>query len=149
MKQNKAGIDIRFAKSGEYRETLEKIIETEKCPFCRDNFKYHKKPILKEHMGWILTENSWPYKDTQKHLVFISIEHKEELADLTIDDFTAVKYLAEWATEEFNIKGGGLTMRFGDQSYTGATVKHLHFHLIYPELDEDTGKAKVVNFPIG
>jgi diadenosine tetraphosphate (Ap4A) HIT family hydrolase len=68
---------------------------------------------------------------------------------LTLEDFGAVRILANWAIKNLKIKGGALTLRFGDQAYTGATVEHLHFHIIYPEFDEKTKTAKVVNFPIG
>lgn len=39
-------------------------------------------------------------------------------------------------------------MRFGNTDYTGATVSHLHAHLIYPEVDKSK-KSKTVNFPVG
>jgi len=38
-------------------------------------------------------------------------------------------------------------MRFGDSDYTGATVTHLHLHLMVPKLKR--GKALTVEFPIG
>ncbi len=72
MSDNKAGIDIRYAKSGDYKDTLESIIKTDKCPFCPDNFKYHKKPILRRYKGWCVTENSWPYVNSQYHFILIS-----------------------------------------------------------------------------
>lgn len=149
MKTNKAGIAKQYAKNENYRKTLEKIEKTDKCPFCPDNFKYHKNPILKEFQGWMATANSWPYPDTQHHFIFIAKEHKENFSDLTDQDMQAVKYLVNWIIDEYKIKGGGLTLRFGEQKYTGATVRHLHFHLIVPELNHETKLAKTVPFPIG
>jgi diadenosine tetraphosphate (Ap4A) HIT family hydrolase len=149
LKKNKAGIVKRFAKTQDYANVLDNIIETEKCPFCPDNFKYHKKPILKKYNGWMATLNSWPYKDTTHHFIFICEKHKEKFSDLSDKDLQAVKYLVNWVTQKYKIKGGGLTLRFGDQNYTGATVLHLHFHLIVPELKTNSKIAKTVNFPIG
>jgi len=149
MIKNNAGIDARFAKTKDYKKTLGKIIKTQKCPFCPDNFKYHKKPILKEFQGWLATENSWPYKDAQHHFIFIAKEHKENFSDLTDSDFQAVKFLVNWIIEQYKIKGGGLTLRFGDQSHTGATVKHLHFHLLVPQINTKTKIAKTLHFPVG
>jgi len=149
MQKNKAGIDKRFAKTKDYKKTLENIIKTDKCPFCPENFKYHKKPILKEYNGWIVTENSWPYKDSKIHLIFIPIKHKKRFADLSAKDMEAVRYLVNWVCDKYKIKGGGLTLRFGEQNYTGATVLHLHFHLIVPKLRPNSKLAKTVNFPIG
>lgn len=149
MRPNKAGIQKRYAKTKEYRRTLEAIIKTNKCPFCPDNFKYHKKPILKKYHGWIATPNSWPYQNTRFHFVLIPIKHKINFSDLTVPDFQAVKYLVNWLIKKYRIKGGGLTLRFGEQIYTGATVRHLHFQLIVPQLKPKSKTAKVVNFPIG
>lgn len=147
--KNQAGIAKRYAKTKDYRQTLEKIIKTKKCPFCPDNFKYHKEPILKKYQGWLATKNSWPYKNTQYHFVLIPIKHKSNFSDLKTKDLQAITYLVNWLIKKYKIKGGGLTLRFGDQNYTGATVRHLHFQLIVPELNKKSRLAKVVNFPIG
>ncbi|MCX6712839.1 MAG: HIT domain-containing protein [Candidatus Vogelbacteria bacterium] len=142
-------VNKRFAEGkGEYAQVIKTIDQHGKCPFCPANFKYHKKPILKKYQSWILTENSWPYSNTDKHFIIISAQHKEQFSDLTSEDFLAVKYLANWAIKKFGIKGGALTIRFGDTNYTGATVCHLHFHLISPKLDKN-GLSKTVTFPIG
>ena len=148
-KSNSAGVCRHYAKTDSYRKTLDTIIKTGKCPFCPDNFKYHKKPILKKYQGWLCTENSWPYENTKHHFIIISKKHKETFSDLTLDDFKAIKYLVNWLVKEYNIKGGGLTMRFGEQKYTGASVLHLHLHLIVPKLKSDKKMAEHVIFPIG
>jgi len=149
MSSNKAGIEKRNAKTKDYRKTLEKIIKTNKCPFCPDNFKYHKKPILKKINGWIATSNSWPYNNTKFHFVLIPIKHKTNFSDLNTQDFQTVKYLVNWLNKKYKIKGGGLILRFGDQNLTGATVRHLHFQLIVPQLKPKSNLAKIVNFSIG
>jgi diadenosine tetraphosphate (Ap4A) HIT family hydrolase len=148
-RKNKAGIDKRFAKTKEYETVLEDIIDTDKCPFCPANFKYHKKPILNTHKGWLVTENSWPYENTRHHFLYIPEKHLEHIIDLTQQDLETVKHLVDWTINKYEIKGGALTIRFGEQTYTGATVLHLHFHLIVPELKDDKGLAHTINFPIG
>ena len=35
-----------------------------------------------------------------------------------------------WIKDKFKIAGGGFFMRFGDHQYTGATIAHLHAHII-------------------
>lgn len=136
-------VDLRYAKSDDYRKVLEEIQREGKCPFCPENFRWHRKPILKEGGHWFLTKAAWPYQDTKFHFLIIGREHKEKLPELSWLDLTEVIILANWAARKFRIKGGGISLRFGDTDYTGATVKHLHFHLIVPE------KGKTVNFPIG
>ena len=143
----KSFVNTRHAKSGEYKEVLEKIEKSGKCPFCPENRDF-KNPVLKKSGSWIVKKNDWPYKNTLHHLVFIPDKHIENFSELTLNDFKALSELVTWAIEEFKIPGGGFAMRFGDTDYTGASVRHLHAHLIVPEVDKD-GKAKIANFPIG
>ena len=141
-------VDLRNARSDDYRKVLEEIAAKGKCPFCPENFKWHKEPVLLRYKGWFITNAAWPYENAKRHFLIISEKHKEGLGELSDADLRVVLVLVNWAVEGFGIKGGGLALRFGDTTYTGATVCHLHFHLIVPELGPD-GKALVVNFPTG
>lgn len=142
-------VNLENAKKGEYKKILKEIAKTDKCPFCKENLKYHHKPELKRKANWFLTENSWPYENTRYHLIILGDEHKESFSELTKKDLEEVAYLTRWAIKKYNIKGGALTMRFGEIDVTGASVSHLHFHLISPQKDRKTKKVKIVNFPIG
>lgn len=152
-KTKKKFVDLRFAKAkgyrGGYRKVLEIIKKTGKCPFCKENFEYHKKTIFKTNKKWFIVESTWPYRNAKFHFLIIPEKHKENLNELNSSDFKSVCELANWALKKYKIKGGGLALRFGESSYTGATVFHLHFHLIVPEINKKTKRAKVVSFPIG
>lgn len=139
----------KFAKSRDYRRVLEEIETTQRCPFCPENFKYHKKPVLRRYHGWLATENSWPYKGAKKHFLLIAGRHLESFSDLGIKDFEAVMKLTRWLVKEFKLSGGGLALRFGDPRFTGASVRHLHFQLIQPSRNKKTGRVATVIFPIG
>lgn len=143
-----AGVRPEFAGCEDYKNVLNTIDETNKCPFCPDNFKYHSKPIILEYNNWIATENSWPYKWSEYHFVFIPREHKTNFEEFSWEDFATLQYLVNFVIKKYNIKWGGICLRFGEQTYTGATVHHLHAHLIVPQLGDD-GKATPVYFPIG
>ena len=136
-------VDLRYAKSESYRLALEEIRKDGKCPFCPENFKWHAKPELHSQGNWFITEATWPYENAKYHFLIIGREHKESFVELSPNDLREIAFLVNAVTIQFAIPGAGLTLRFGDSEYTGATVKHLHFHLIVPE------KGKVVNFPIG
>ena len=143
-------VDPRFARDrGGYKDVINQIAGEAKCPFCPDNFKYHKNPILKRLGRWFITRSTWPYENTQYHFLIMSTAHHEELRELTDSDWLAVLKLAQYAVKKFKLPGGGLAMRFGETTYTGATVCHLHAHLIVPELNEKKGVAKTVWFPVG
>ncbi len=142
-------VDPTYAKTEEYQRVIETIAADGNCPFCPEHFNHHKKEILATEGDWLLTTNSWPYTNTKHHLLLICKTHKEELRELSGSDLTAVLKLSNWAVDHLKIQGGGLIVRFGDTRSTGATVCHLHFHLIEPEIDPTTDRAKTVSFPIG
>lgn len=145
----KTFVQKQFAKTKDYKKTLARIEKTGHCPFCKENFKYHRRPILKREGGWLATENSWPYKGAKIHCLLIAERHCESFADLSSHDFKAVAALTRWLIKKYKISGGGLVLRFGDPAFTGATVRHLHFQLIQPACSKKTGRVDTVNFPIG
>jgi len=142
-------VNVKNARQGEYKKVIEAIANTGKCPFCKENFKYHKKPVFKKKGKWFITNNSWPYKNTEHHLIILGDEHKEDFSELTLKDFESIKFLANWAIKNWKIRGGALAMRFGNTDYTGASVSHLHFHIISPKINKKTKRATPVSFPIG
>ena len=157
-------VNIKNARKGEYKKVIEEIAKTGKCPFCKENFRYpsrgegsrrknffayHKKPIFKRKNGWFLTRVNWPYENTRCHLMILGEKHRENFSELKKKDFEAVFYLTRFAIKKYKIKGGALAIRFGDTDYTGASVAHLHFHLICPKINKKTRRSKTVNFPIG
>ncbi len=142
-------VNLKYAKTKDYGNVLKTIDGINKCPFCKENFKYHRKPVIRKEKSWFLTENTWPYKNSQYHFIIISEKHKEEFNQLTQTDFRTVSKLVNWAIKKYRIKGGGLTMRFGNSNYTGATVHHIHFHLIVPKFNKKKKEVDPVYFPIG
>ena len=140
-------VDPRFAKGGRYKQVIREIERVGVCPFCPENFKWHTKPILKRKGDWLITENFNPYKNTRHHFIVIKKTHKERFEELAANDWRDLSYLVAWTIKNFKLKGGGFAMRFGETAYTGATVCHIHAHLIVPQVLR--GKAKTVWFPIG
>lgn len=146
MAKKNSQVDPRYAKTEQYKKDMGEIVSEGVCPLCPP-LKWHRKPILKDDGRWFITENSHPYQNAKHHLVIISKKHIERLPELTLEDLKSILNLSKWAAKKLGIKGGGLTMRFGETLYTGATVKHLHAHLIVPKADGD--QASPVYFPIG
>ncbi|MDD5032834.1 MAG: hypothetical protein PHC85_01825 [Candidatus Pacebacteria bacterium] len=144
MRKNTKVVDPRFSKGkGDYEKVIFSIEKEGKCPFCPDNFRYHKHPVLKRRGDWFITKSSWPYLNARLHLVLIKNSHKESVRELNVNDMKDILFLVKWASGEFKISGGGLAMRFGKTAHTGATVCHIHAHLIVPK------RRKSVSFPIG
>jgi len=127
----KSGLNLSNAKREPQIAIMKKIIADGVCPFCRENIeKYHTKPILFETKSWIVTENAWPYENTQKHILLISQRHVRTADELNNDEWIEVKEIQKKIRTEFGLKSATILGRLGDPSFSGATVEHLHLHII-------------------
>lgn len=144
-------VDPRYAgrKDDGYGNVIADIIKNGCCPFCPEYFKWHQKPILKKAGGWFITESSWPYENAEHHYLIIPERHIEHVTELEKDDLSTVLDLVNEVVKKNNILGGGIALRFGDTRYTGATVVHLHFHLIVPHKEDAKDASETVYFPFG
>lgn len=140
-------VDPRNVKSSNYKRAMKEIVREKVCPFCPKTFKWHTKPILKTVRQWFITESFNPYKNAKHHFLIIGKKHKENFSELTSSDWKDINSLIVWVFKNYGIKGAGIILRFGDTLYSGATIKHLHFHLISPKVIK--GSVKPVYFPIG
>lgn len=144
-------VDQRYAgrKDDDYGNVIADILEKGCCPFCPEFFKWHRKSILEEKDGWLITESSWPYKNTEHHLIIIPRRHMEKIEELKNSDLATAFELMNNFIKKHNIPGGGITLRFGDTRYTGATVTHLHFHFFVPHKKPENDVSETIYFPIG
>jgi ATP adenylyltransferase len=101
------------------------------CLFCPDALRSHAhQRIILETPHWSVTPNEFPYKGTALHLLVVPNEHVSDLLDLTPaarndfwDALTAIR-------ERFALKHYGLGVRNGDCKFTGATIAHVHAHVL-------------------
>lgn len=146
-------VNVDNSKRGDgsdYGDVIRRIAERGECPFCRENlYKEHKKPILAEGKSWIVTESSWPYKHSRDHLLFIHSRHITDVRELTIEDFADLQELLERVRQERGIEGGALMMRFGNTEWNGASVSHLHAHLVTGDPTKPKGEREPVLARIG
>lgn len=137
-------VDLSNARTEEQTNVMLEIIKNGDDPFSEENLKkYHKLPILEEAKWWIVTTNQWPYKNSDKQLLFILRHDAPTLEHIPSEAFRDLLILAQKYANQFKIKGGALCMRFGETSLSGATVTHIHAQLIQPK------KGEVVKFWIG
>ncbi len=140
----KSGLSIANARKDEQIQVMQKIINDGVCPFCRENIeKYHSKPILFETKSWIVTENAWPYENTQKHILLISQRHIKTVDELTDEEWLDVKEIQKNIKQNFNLKSASILGRLGDPTLSGATVSHLHLHIISAKNSADKVMARV------
>lgn len=125
-------VEVAHARSPIQRQALERIEVAGHCPFCPQYFtQEHRQPIWQKGKYWYLTPSRWPYGDgsLRVHMLAISIEHIERLADLPRAARVELLDLAAWTEEEYGIESGALVMRFGQLGYNGSSVNHLHAHI--------------------
>lgn len=121
----------RHARHWDQREKMSKLERLKICAFCRKHFeKYHQKPVIREGQYWLVSENDWPYHGSRLHLLFIYKKHCQEMSEISPTGVVELINQVRWAKKKFKIKGGSFLIRFGDTDYNGATVSHLHGHLI-------------------
>jgi diadenosine tetraphosphate (Ap4A) HIT family hydrolase len=129
-------VDIDNTREDDQREVMQDIISADHCPFCTENLKkYHKQPLLKDGKYWLVTSNQWPYKNTKVHLLIIYKEHAVELSELNPESGKELLEFTAWAEKEYQIPGGGWSMRFGDTNYSAGTVNHIHVQFIQPDIE--------------
>ena len=123
---------------GEYKNVIEAIEKEGICPFCPEHLaQHHKNPILEEGAHWILTDNMYPYKGAKHQILLIHKAHIERISDLSGDAWRELFKLIHSETTKRGIKGGTFYIRFGDSSYTGASVSHLHANVISPDVENE------------
>ncbi|MDO8183728.1 MAG: HIT domain-containing protein [bacterium] len=124
-------INSIHSRRGKYAKLLKQIEQDGVCPLCPKYLsKYHQKPIIKTGKYWLLTENQNPYEGLKYHFLVIHKKHKVNLTDLKSTDFSDLLNLFSWATKKYKLPAGSILLRFGDGHYNGASVNHLHAHLM-------------------
>jgi ATP adenylyltransferase len=101
------------------------------CLFCPAELERHAGAaafLRTEH--WTVMPNDFPYAGTSLHLMLIPRQHAGDLLELgaaaQADFFTALAA----AREHYGFGHYGLGVRNGDCRYTGATIAHLHAHVV-------------------
>jgi ATP adenylyltransferase len=101
------------------------------CLFCPDELARHpRQQILFATRHWSVTPNEFPYPGTALHLLLIPREHAGdmlELSEAARADFWQA--LAEVA-RRYELRHYGLGIRNGDCRLTGATIAHVHAHVL-------------------
>jgi ATP adenylyltransferase len=119
-----------------YSSVISDIQKDGVCPFCPDQLKkYHKNPIIDETKYWLVTNNMYPYKNAKHHILLIHKNHIENMQEMSAEAWTELHDIFLRAIERSKIPGGTMFIRFGDTKFTGASVTHLHAHLVSSDPD--------------
>lgn len=115
---------------GDYSQTLEAIIAGGFCPFCEEHLFRHHHKLVHCYDHWLVTENSWPYEGSRFHFLFIARTHVEKTEDLSSEAWAQLHELYRQLVKKERLEGATLFIRSGNMRITGASVNHLHAHLV-------------------
>lgn len=123
---------------------MERLDAAGVCLFCPEGLARNGgQQILFSTRHWTVTPNHYPYPGTSLHLLLIPHQHAGDLLDLGDEsraDFWAA--LAEVA-QRHRLDHYGLGVRNGDCRYTGATIHHVHAHVLVGSGDEDAPPVRM------
>ena len=105
------------------------------CLFCPDGLSQNGRDrALWRTSHWSVMPNEFPYEGTSLHLMLIPHQHVGDLIDLAPpaqQDFWNVLAMVH---ERYDLRYYGLGARNGDCRYTGATIAHLHVHILVADV---------------
>jgi ATP adenylyltransferase len=145
MTDPKSLLYLGHARTEEQRQHMSELAAEGICPFCDEHLeREHREPIEARGTWWSVTKNDHPYKGARLHYLLIYRSHATTLAELPLEAFTELGAHLQWLEQTHDLPGGTFFMRFGDMPHTGATIAHLHAHVVVgASAGESTEKLKV------
>lgn len=121
---------------GNYRtdEQLADMLALERAGVCV--FCHLDQEILHRTEHWTVTPNEFPYPGTRLHLLLVPHEHVPDLLDLSPSAQTDFWSVLGWIRAEYRLEFYGLGARCGDCARTGATIVHVHAHVIVGDVEK-------------
>jgi len=117
--------------------TAEQLAEMRKleaagiCLFCPEGLRQHdRQTVLWETSHWTITPNEFPYKGTELHLLLVPRQRANDVLDLDPASQQGFWNALAMVRERFDLRYYGLGIRNGDCKFTGATVAHVHAHVL-------------------
>ncbi len=116
-------------------QIMEGLLAKGQCHFCPEAFaEHHKAPILWKGIHWFVTENDFPYKGARCHFMMVLQNHVETLSGVPPGAWEEMGTILRWLEQHYGIEGGALGFRFGEPVRSGASIRHVHAHVIVPEV---------------
>lgn len=126
-----------------YDAVIADIARLDVCPFCFDHLtEFHKRP-LERRAYWTVTDNMYPYTPAKHHKLVIHTQHIEHLSEISPDAWVELGEIMKELAQANAMAGGILLLRFGDTTFTGGTVSHLHANLVQSNPNDPSYDPKV------
>jgi diadenosine tetraphosphate (Ap4A) HIT family hydrolase len=127
---------------GNYRtqEQLEDMLRLEAagtCIFCPEHLAKDPGQRIEHRTAlWTVTPNEFPYRGARLHLLLVPDEHVTDMLDLSDEAKADLWTALAWARENYGLTFYSMLARNGDCEFTGATVRHVHIHLVQGDVDD-------------
>ncbi|NLE07408.1 MAG: hypothetical protein GX627_02245 [Parcubacteria group bacterium] len=124
-------VEMSHARVSAQKKRMAECQRLNVCPLCWENLEeWHNAPVIKKGKFWVITENDYPYKGSLHHYLAIYKEHISSIAELKKGASEELFSLFSRFCAEKKIEGASILLRFGEMDYTGASISHLHAHII-------------------
>ena len=110
------------------------------CLFCPASLREHARhEVVIQTRHWAVTPNAFPYQGTKLHLLVVPHRHVNDMLDLDDDSLADFWTALRLVRERYDLGHYGLGVRNGNCSFTGATIAHVHAHVLVgdPDLDPE------------
>jgi ATP adenylyltransferase len=110
------------------------------CLFCPAALREHaRQQVILETRHWSVTPNAFPYGGTMLHLLVVPHQHVNDMLDLDDESLGDFWNVLRMIRSQFSLGHYGLGVRNGNCSFTGATIAHVHAHVLVgdPSLDPE------------
>ncbi len=146
MNQTIPGLDsqditlLQNARNYHYARDMILQIRKNECSFCQ--LDPNKNKVIFDLELW----HTWTCppqfmaKSIEKHFVIAPKRHITHIKDMTGEDWADLAGIANIITEEQDIDGGALLMRFGNPAKNAQSMRHLHCNIYVPD---GTGEVKL------
>lgn len=107
------------------------------CLFCPEGLRRRTgQPVLFQTRYWTVMPNDFPYQGTSLHLLLVPQQHAGDVLDLDADAQADFWTALAAVRERYDLTYYGLGMRNGDCRFTGATIAHVHAHVLVGDPSE-------------
>jgi ATP adenylyltransferase len=101
------------------------------CIFCPEHLRADPSQRVAHESGhWIVTPNQYPYAGVLHHFLLVPKVHVTDVLDLSPAAFADMQRALSWVRKTYGLTYWSFGSRNGDFRYTGATIAHVHIHVL-------------------
>lgn len=122
---------LENSRTAEQLAEMQRLEAAGECLFCPDVIRRHDRQVIAwETAHWIVTPNEFPYQGTALHLLLVPHQHAGDVLDLDPAAQRDFWHALAMVRERYDLTYYGLGVRNGECAFTGATIAHVHAHVL-------------------